>query len=774
MNLQSLHERRRAALLGLLLLTVGGAYCLPALAEPRPALPSSDTLETVLVSATPVMGTGIPLDHVPSNVQTVRAADIDKDHADSLTEALERHFTSVALSDTEGNPFQENLVARGFTASPVLGTPQGLAIYQNGVRINEAFGDIVLWDFVPLFAIAQLQEIPGSNPVFGLNALGGAVTLQMKNGFDFHGGTADLSGGSFGRYRATVQDGVNSGDAALYLGAMGFHENGWRQLSSSDVVQGFADAALHGDSYKLGASLTLAWSHLNGNGANPAEDDPAAAFAVPDLQIDRLAFLQLRGSTAFNAELSLQGTAYARYVDIEIQNGAASGFTPCANTVCDDSGPLRLLDGTPVSPSSSYEGILPVSTTRTTGLGGSLQLTFNHSFAGRSNVANLGASLDHGSSRFSNVTYLGSLLYLGPPGTTTSSAGLQLGGSVYNVRLDAVNRYYGVFFSDTLSLTDALSATAAGRFNRAQVELSDLFGDSLNGNHSYQRFNPSLGATYQVSPGLTLYASYSEANRIPTAAELSCANPSQPCTFPLGFISDPDLQQVVAHTVEFGARGRAGSGGNITLDWFADIYGARNDNDILFVSSGPLIASGYFKNAGATQRIGAEAALEGSWQRLDFHANYGFVRATFQSHVTVLSDSNPGADADGNIFVQPGARLPGVPLHTGKLGVGLSLPDGIHVGLEGIVVSSQYLRGDEANLQKPLPGYALLNARLSWQATRTLGFYIDGENILDHRYAGFGLYGDPTGNGAFPNFTDPRFYTPAEPFGFRAGVQLRF
>jgi outer membrane receptor protein involved in Fe transport len=168
------------------------------------------------------------------------------------------------------------------------------------------------------------------------------------------------------------------------------------------------------------------------------------------------------------------------------------------------------------------------------------------------------------------------------------------------------------------------------------------------------------------------------------------------------------------------------------------------------------------------------AALEGSWQRLDFHVNYGFVRATFQSHVTILSDSNPGADADGNIFVQPGDRLPGVPLHTGKVGVGLSLAHGIHVGLEGILVSSQYLRGDEANLQKPLPGYALLNARLSWQATRALGFYFEGENILDHRYAGFGLYSDPTGNGAFPNFTDPRFYTPAEPFAFRAGVQLRF
>ena len=255
---------------------------------------------------------------------------------------------------------------------------------------------------------------------------------------------------------------------------------------------------------------------------------------------------------------------------------------------------------------------------------------------------------------------------------------------------------------------------------------------------------------------------------------MSCANPAQPCTFPLGFVSDPDLEQVIARTAELGARGRRWVSDDLRLEWFADVYAARNENDILFVSSGPLIASGYFKNSGTTERLGAELALEGSWERVDFHGSYGFVRATFQSHVTVLSDNNPGADADGNIFVQPGDRLPEVPLHTGKIGVGLSLPGAVHVGLDGILVSSQYLRGDEANLQKPLPAYALLNARLSWQANSRLGFYLEGENILDHRYASFGLYSDPTGNGAFPQFTDPRFYTPGAPFGMWVGAQLRF
>jgi iron complex outermembrane recepter protein len=148
-------------------------------AEAAGDLPPRDEngLETVLVSVTPVLGTGIPLNQVPSNVQTVRAAQMEADHAQTLTDVANRHLASVALADTEGNPFQTDLLERGFTASPVLGTPQGLAIYQNGVRVNEPFGDVILWDFIPVFAIETLQELPGSNPVFGLNALGGAFTL---------------------------------------------------------------------------------------------------------------------------------------------------------------------------------------------------------------------------------------------------------------------------------------------------------------------------------------------------------------------------------------------------------------------------------------------------------------------------------------------------------------------------------------------------------------------------------------------------------------------
>jgi outer membrane receptor protein involved in Fe transport len=732
-----------------------------------------DTVETIIVSVTPLMGAGVPLNHVPSNVQTLRAAQIASDHSQTLTDAVDRHFASMTLADTEGNPFQKDLVSRGFTASPVLGTPQGLAIYQNGVRINEAFGDTTLWDFVPIFAISELEELPGSNPVFGPNALGGVLTLEMKDGFDFKGTTLEGAAGSFGRYLATAQSGVDLGDSALYIGAMALHDGGWRELSASDVVQTFADYALRGDGYSFGLSLTAAWNRLNGNGANPAQDDPRAAFAVPDLELDHLVFLQLRGSIDLNHVLSLHGTIYARQVDIEVQNGAASGFAPCGQTVCDDSGPVTLLNGDPIAPSVPYQGIVPTQTTKTLGVGGSLQLTVDAPLRGLPNVGNIGVSFDQGNTHFTSVTYLGSLVYLQPPGTVSYSDGQLVGGTAYNVRLDAVNRYYGVFLTDTLSLNSKMTVTLTGRFNAAQLDLSDMFTGALTGDHSYDRFNPSAGLTYQLSPDLNVYTSYSEANRIPTAAELSCANPAAPCTFPLGFVSDPDLKQVVARSFEVGARGRLSGADGLNLEWSADVFDTRNSNDIIFVSAGPLIGSGYFQNSGATQRLGSEVALEGTWGWFDFHANYGFVRATFESHLSILSEYNPGADANGNIYVQPGDRLPEVPLRTARVGAGVALRHALHLELDARIVSSQYLRGDEANLQAPLPGYTVVNALASWQATRQLSIYLRADNLFDHHYASFGLYGDPTGNGAFPQFTNPRFYVPGQPFGFWLGAAVR-
>src|ERR1044071_6229335 len=137
-----------------------------------------------VIAVSPVLGSGIDPDKVPANLRILSDRDLNREGVPDLAGTLQRRVSSVTLNDVEGNPFQPNIQFRGFDASPVIGTPQGLAVYQNGVRINEAFGDTVHWDLIPEPAIERLNLVTG-NPVFGLNALGGALAVEMKNGFTF-------------------------------------------------------------------------------------------------------------------------------------------------------------------------------------------------------------------------------------------------------------------------------------------------------------------------------------------------------------------------------------------------------------------------------------------------------------------------------------------------------------------------------------------------------------------------------------------------------------
>jgi iron complex outermembrane recepter protein len=769
-----------------------------ALASPPTSAASSATTvelpQVEVVGVTPVLGTGVPLNQVPSNVQTLTAPQIQSYHPWALPQALENNIGGVSLSDTEGNPFETDLDFHGYTASPVLGTPQGLAVYQNGTRINEPFGDVLYWDYVPLWAIEKLQLIPGSNPVYGLNALGGAVTLQMKSGFDFQGLSSDLSAGSFDRQQGIVQYGVEKGDVAFYTGLMAANDGGWRLYSPSQVFQSYSDLELKKGPLDLGASFTFANNYLSANGATPEQMidlNRGAAFAIPDTEHDNIAFVQTRGNYEINSALSVQGNAYFRKDEEYVLNGAASGFGACQPPgnpayLCNNPGPgqnvLRYLyDGIiPASIGIGGGGIIPTTDTRTTGYGGSLQTTLKDTLFGLKNIAIIGTSIDDANSHFYEMNELGTLVYLSPTspptGTTTIPNGLWVGGLPFNVILDSHNRYYGVYGNDTLSLTPSLSATLAGRLNMADVQLIDLYGTSLDSTNEYTHFNPSAGLAWQVNPGLNLFGNYSVSNRVPTPAELGCANPVLPCRFPLGFVSDPPLQQVIANTIEFGARGHAAplvAGDPLSLDWSVDVYGAKNENDIIYVTTGPLLGAGYFANAGQTQRVGTDLTLKATWRKLECKISYGLVRATYQSNLMFPSQYNPGANADGFITVTPGDRLPDIPVNSAKLDVRYRWTDNFSTDLEAIIASNVILEGDEANLQKPVPGYIVLNAEADYELGKQVELYAQLENLTNNQYATFGIYGDPTGDGAFPQYTNTRFLTPAQPFGFWIGIRTR-
>jgi hypothetical protein len=175
------------------------------------AAPTPAATPTAAAEAAPKAVPGaVELDKIPSNVVTVGASAFDGTKAPDLLQSLDRALPGVSLSSQTGNDFQLDLNYRGYTASPVIGTPQGLAVYQNGVRINEVFGDVLNWDFIPQSAINQLTLVP-SNPVYGLNATGGALAFEMKNGYTYHAVEGELSGGSYGRAVARCKPAAKPG-----------------------------------------------------------------------------------------------------------------------------------------------------------------------------------------------------------------------------------------------------------------------------------------------------------------------------------------------------------------------------------------------------------------------------------------------------------------------------------------------------------------------------------------------------------------------------------
>jgi iron complex outermembrane receptor protein len=350
--------------------------------------------------------------------------------------------------------------------------------------------------------------------------------------------------------------------------------------------------------------------------------------------------------------------------------------------------------------------------------------------------------------------------------------------------LRATNLYYGILLTDTFNVTPALAITVSGRYNLAQVTLADRLGTSLTGSTQYSRFNPALGGTYKVSTGLTAYGGYSEGNRAPTASEIECSDPTAPCLLPSSLSSDPpNLKQVVSHTYEAGLRGSFKAAHDVPgrFSWSVGFFRTNLTDDIYGIATS--ISAGFFQNIGATRRQGIETNLTYKADRWSVYATYNLVDATFQSSLMLPASNNPFADENGNISVVPGDRLPGIPEHQFKAGATYRLMPKWTVGGVVIAYSDEYLRGDEANQNPTLPGYAVVNLHSTYAVTKNLEAFATVQNLFDVHYSTFGQFGDPTGIGA-PGIpadavtngpgVDNRFVAPAPPISVYAGVHVRF
>ena len=751
---------------------------LPAQSAPAPAPPLPQQQVPVVredvevVAVTPVHGLDVPASVVPANVQVITAADLERRPGMPVGELLSARVASVHLNEVQSNPFQPDVQFRGFTASPLLGMSQGVAIYLDGVRANEPFGDTVNWDLLPMNAIASANVIPGSNPLFGLNALGGAVSFETKTGFSHPGHTARVMSGAFGRSSLEWTSGGSTRNLSYFIALNGLTEEGWRDHSPTKLGQLFGNMEWRENGSMLGVTVASGFGKLVGNGPAPVdllELDRAAVFTHPDRTTTGAAMVSLRGSRAISKG-SLDGVFYVRPASVKTFNGDDTTYGECddddfTDLLCGDDGEGDLVltpDGDTISvdDDAPYDATNNYSTTRTNGWGGTLQATRLTTPGGRENRVILGATFDRAGSNYEADTEIARL----DDTRGTSGSGLFDAGAA--VRLRSTATHTSGYLADFYNLSPRVTLSGSARLTHSRLSLHDGLGDDLTGDHAYTRLNPSAGLTVAVAPRLTAFGSYSLASRIPTPSELGCADPDDPCRLPNAFVADPPLEAVAARTLEAGVRGRS-----TELLWSASFFRTSISDDIIFVSSGALTNSGHFENIGDTSRTGLEATLSGTTRIFGWSASYTYLRARFGSPLTLSSPNHPDA-VDGEIVVAAGSWIPGIPRHNLKGEIAAAFGR-LSLQGEGGMTSSFYLRGDEANLLDPIEGRTIFNLGAGWRLGARARLVGRISNLFNAEFSTFGLLGEAD-EVLGDDFEDPRFESPGAPRAAWIGLELAF
>ncbi|MGZ3274110.1 MAG: TonB-dependent receptor [Caulobacteraceae bacterium] len=780
---------------------VHGAHAAAAAPGDAAATPLSEVQIVARPAATAALG------------RTVSGGQLQAPGQLDLQGGLARSLPGAVIADTQGNPFTQDLQLRGFDASPTSGRPQGLAVQQNGARLNEPFGDTVNWDLIPQVAIAG-ADLQTQNPAFGLNALAGALSLRMKSGFD---GDRSLTvrGGSFGRAFGAAEASRRFGDTAVYVAVEGGQDGGWRLHSPSQIARAYGDLAWKGDKAEARLSISGADNRLTAVGPTPVDllaRDRRAVYTWPQTTHNASALASASGRWQVSPDWSLSANLYLRRFDQAHVDGNDGDFEGCSSskanplfsTLClqDDAFPrairpaaanfqVQSLAGVPVPCPPAAGGGRPCSglaygtidraRTGWTLWGSGVEATRAAPIGRLDNSLTLGLGATMARARFSSDSELG---VINADLSVTPSAGVPGTGQLIRtagalaytpVAVTADIDTQGAYVSDTLSITRQWSLTLAGRWNGEDIRLADLTGTSpgLNGGHRFQRFDPAVTIAYMAAPGIRLYGGYSEANRAPTPLELGCSDPTRPCLLEDALVADPPLKQVVARSWEAGVKADRLLGGRLSLS--ADAFTIDSDDDILALPS-VLIGRGSYANVPLTRRRGLEIEAAFRQGPVSAFANYGLVDATYQFAGALPSPNSPFADADGLVAIRPGDRIGGIAPQTLKAGLYVQASRALSLGAEATAVAAQPLAGDEHGQDASLPGYATVNLHGSYALGRA-SLFLKVDNLLDSRAASFGAYFGTdslaSAPGA-PSITSARTLVPLQPRAVEIGFSLRW
>lgn len=743
------------------------SYCLslPFSAWSQSAPNETSVLKEVqVINTSPLPGIGIEKYKLPYEVQSVDSQTIRKSGSLNMSEFMNENLTGVNVNDIQGSPYQADVTYRGMRASATLGASQGLSIYMDGVRMNQPFGDVVNWDMFPEAAIDTVTLVPGSNPMYGLNTLGGALAFTTKSGLTTQGNEVVSTFGSFGRIKLDTTHGSKSANGwHRFISITAFDETGWRDHSDGSLQNIFVKVGKTQEDTNWDVSYMFGNSKLVGNGLTPStnygelggssfsststgyyEADRASVYTWPDQTINKAHLLSFNLQHVLDANTELATTAYLKY-GTQARKGGDVEWD-------DDNNEADYV----INYSSTTEKTLGLATNLT-------KIIDQHQLTGGAtierNIMSYGATQAQSCSLSSSREVSGCdspIDTAGVSGTTTA---------------------FGSYLSDTYKLTEKTFATVAGRYNLTTVAntLASYTNGSLTGRKSesftYRKLNPSLGLTHQLGSQLSVFSNWAQSNRAPTVLELGCADSSNPCSLPTGLQSDPYLSQVVSQTIEAGMRWKNDNDYNLSLS----AYRTVNKDDIIFISK--TTTTGYFSNFAKTQYLGLDINANKTWGNWKLNTTYSYLRATYEATADLLG-------ANRTMSITPGMRMAGLPLNKLKVHLDWAATEKWSLGSSMIATSSLVTQGNEdGNIDSgvsgnaKVKGYALFNLNTTYTVQKGFEFFGKINNLFNKRYETYALMSGnsiTTVDNLGTEQTLSKFVAPGAPRTFMAGLRYKF
>lgn len=677
----------------------------------------------VVGSIRPFAGPGVG-SSIPARITVLSGKEVDAYEPRVLSDVLQQQ-AGFSVYDDLGSPFKLNLSSRGFYASPVVGVPQGVSVFLDGVRMNEVDASQVNFDLLPMEHIKRIELLSGNGSLLGRNSLGGAVNLVTARGEGPLAGGIELSGGSFNTFRGEGNvNGRTRRGVDYYLGGMYNREDGWRDETAGRQHNLFLNLGKLGENSGIRIQGLYAKSR-----AETAGSLPLSVYRVnPDSNLSAGDYEDLWQVQASVTGYKSVGTGRASFTTF-FRHHEAERFN--ANQA-DDPDAFGTASNNSFGYTLDYRVAKPV---------GNSALSLRFGVDGSINGSRV--------SLFADSTKFGA-------------------GRVLTTKVRAPIWDIAPFAMADL-ITGRTTFSAGARLDHVVIPFHDLQDASLDTTGTYTQLNPRAGVSVDLGHGFTTFGSWGLSFRAPSVIENACANPDTPCPLPFALGDDPPLKPVKANTFEAGL-----SYASARVYLGASAYYTDVKNDI-FVTPNPdappgSTLEGYFINLDKTRRQGIEA--NGRYLFPGGHSvflNYSYTLATFQSRADIFS---PLVDEDLGIdnAVRPGNRLPLVPRHQLKGGLDLRLGRYVSVGADGRYVGEQYLRGDEGNNTPQLDGYFVADARVgftyaNWEVTGIV------TNLFDKKYANFGTFN--FNEGESPAQLE-RFLTPGQTRAFRVVVRRSF